>query len=151
MNPIRVAGADDKTLYPPPTDRALIDVAGLNEQRGQSGAAGVRARSEFQVVLPVLAKRGFGGNADAYGFLTAAFGAGAMIGGLVVAGRRTPRRRAVVVAAAAFRARMLAATWSRIPDARRYRIPVLHITLWMLGGITELGAEPCSSPRARCC
>lgn len=110
MNPIRVAGADDKTLYRPPTDRALIDVAGLNEQRGQSGAAGVRARSEFQVVLPVLAKRGFGGNADAYGFLTAAFGAGAMIGGLVVAGRRTPRRRAVVVAAAAFRATMLAAT-----------------------------------------
>lgn len=64
---------------------------------------------EFQVVLPVLAQRSFGGNADAYGFLTAAFGAGAMIGGLVVAGRRTAGLRAVVIAAGAFGATMLLA------------------------------------------
>ncbi len=42
---------------------------------------------EFQVVLPVLAQRTFEGNAAAYGFLTAAMGGGAIIGGLVTATR----------------------------------------------------------------
>jgi MFS family permease len=64
---------------------------------------------EFQVVLPVLAQRTFHGNADAYGYLTATFGAGAMIGGLVVAGRRAQGLRGVVVAAGAFGLSMLAA------------------------------------------
>ena len=64
---------------------------------------------EFQVVLPVLAQKTFGGNADAYGFLTATFGAGAMIGGLVVAGHRAPGLRAVVIAAGAFGVSMLLA------------------------------------------
>ena len=36
---------------------------------------------EFQVVLPVLAKHTFHGNADAYGYFTAAMGIGAVIGG----------------------------------------------------------------------
>ena len=54
---------------------------------------------EFQVVLPIVARETFGGGAEVYGFLTAAMGAGAVIGGLVVAGsgphghaRRRPRR-----------------------------------------------------------
>jgi MFS family permease len=64
---------------------------------------------EFQVVLPVLAQRTFRGDADAYGFLTATFGAGAVVGGLVVAGRRAPGLRAVVVAAGAFGLTLLAA------------------------------------------
>ncbi len=64
---------------------------------------------EFQVVLPVLAKHTFGGNADAYGFLTAAFGAGAVAGGLVVATRRPAGIRGVVIAAALFGSAILAA------------------------------------------
>jgi hypothetical protein len=46
---------------------------------------------EFQVVLPVLAKHTFHGNADAYGFFTAALGAAAVIGGLAVASRPAHR------------------------------------------------------------
>ncbi len=64
---------------------------------------------EFQVVLPVLAKQTFGGNADAFGFLTASLGAGAVVGGLVVAGRGPRGLPAVVVASAAFGATMLLA------------------------------------------
>ncbi len=41
---------------------------------------------EFQVVLPIVARETFGGGAEVYGFLTAAMGVGAVVGGLVVAG-----------------------------------------------------------------
>jgi MFS family permease len=64
---------------------------------------------EFQVVLPIMAQRTFHGGADAYGFLTAAFGAGATVGGLVVASRQAQGLRAVTVAAGAFGITMLAA------------------------------------------
>lgn len=40
---------------------------------------------EFQVVLPVLAQQTFAGDARTYGFLTAAMGLGAVVGGLYVA------------------------------------------------------------------
>ena len=65
---------------------------------------------EFQVVLPVLAQRSFHGNAEAFGFFTAAFGAGAMIGGLAIAGRPTRGMRGVVTAAGALGISMLAAS-----------------------------------------
>ena len=42
---------------------------------------------EFQVVLPVLAKATFHGNAQEYGFLTGAMGVGAVVGGLWTAAR----------------------------------------------------------------
>src|SRR5262249_43064855 len=42
---------------------------------------------EFQVVLPIVAKNTFHGNAQAYGFMTAAMGIGAVLGGLYVAAR----------------------------------------------------------------
>lgn len=64
---------------------------------------------EFQVVLPLLAKRTFHGNADAYGYLTAAFGAGAVIGGIVVASRRPRGLRVLAAAAGAFGTTMLLA------------------------------------------
>jgi MFS family permease len=40
---------------------------------------------EFQVVLPLLARTGLGGDARVYGFLTSAMGFGAILGGLAVA------------------------------------------------------------------
>ena len=64
---------------------------------------------EFQVVLPVLAKHTFHGNADAYGFFTSAFGVGAVIGGLAVASRPPKGMRSVAVAAGAFGLTMLGA------------------------------------------
>jgi hypothetical protein len=50
---------------------------------------------EFQVVLPVLAEQTFHGNADAYGYFTAAMGIGAVIGGLAVASRRPKGMRSL--------------------------------------------------------
>jgi MFS family permease len=42
---------------------------------------------EFQVTLPVVAKQTFHGGSATYGFLTAAMGVGAVLGGLVTAAR----------------------------------------------------------------
>jgi len=42
---------------------------------------------EFQVILPVMAKYTFDGDAGTYGVMTAAMGVGAVLGGLVVAGK----------------------------------------------------------------
>jgi MFS family permease len=55
---------------------------------------------EFQVVLPVVAKGTFHGNAEAYGFMTAAMGIGAVVGGLIVAARGRTGLRPFTVAAA---------------------------------------------------
>lgn len=57
---------------------------------------------EFQVVLPVVARSTFHGGAQAYGFLTAAMGIGAVVGGLVVASRGRTGTKPLVVAAAIF-------------------------------------------------
>ncbi len=57
---------------------------------------------EFQVVLPVLASHTFHGDARTYGFMTAAMGVGAVMGGLVTAARGGTGLRPVTLAAAAF-------------------------------------------------
>ncbi len=54
---------------------------------------------EFQVVLPVVAKETFHGNAEAYGFLTGAMGVGAVLGGLVTATRGKTGLRPYTIAA----------------------------------------------------
>ena len=57
---------------------------------------------EFSVVLPLLARGPFGGGAETYGMLTSAMGAGAIVGGLVVAGHGRTGLRPLTMAAAAF-------------------------------------------------
>ena len=57
---------------------------------------------EFQVTLPVLAQHTFHGGARAYGFITAAMGVGAVIGGLVTAARGRTGLPALVRAASIF-------------------------------------------------
>jgi len=57
---------------------------------------------EFQVVLPVFAQQTFAGDASTYGFLTAAMGVGAVVGGLYVAARGRTGLNALVVAATLF-------------------------------------------------
>lgn len=64
------------------------------------GAVGTLAY-EFPVVLPLVAKESFSGDAATYGAMTAAMGAGAVVGGLVTASRRPRRASALSVAAAA--------------------------------------------------
>ena len=57
---------------------------------------------EFQVSLPVLARQTFHGGSEAYGFLTAAMGIGAVIGGLYTAARGRTGLRSMIVAGAGF-------------------------------------------------
>ena len=57
---------------------------------------------EFQVVLPIVAAKTFHGGAQTYGFLTAAMGIGAIVGGLYVAARGRTGIRAMTVSSAIF-------------------------------------------------
>ncbi|MGB8360977.1 MAG: MFS transporter, partial [Acidimicrobiia bacterium] len=56
---------------------------------------------EFEVVLPLMARFTFGGDADTFGTMFATMGVGAVIGGLWVANRGGASPRAVVVASLA--------------------------------------------------
>ncbi len=64
---------------------------------------------EFQVVLPIVASETFAGDARSYGFLTAAMGAGAVVGGLWVAARGRTGLGALVGASTLFGVALLAA------------------------------------------
>jgi MFS family permease len=57
---------------------------------------------EFQVSLPVMAKRGLDVGAAGFGFMSAAMGAGAVLGGLAVAARGKTGLRPLVAAAWVF-------------------------------------------------
>jgi MFS family permease len=57
---------------------------------------------EFQVVLPVLAKHDLHGGPQVYGFITAAMGVGAIVGGLYVAARGRTGARVLVTSSAIF-------------------------------------------------
>jgi MFS family permease len=67
---------------------------------------------EFQVVLPLLATGPFGGDAATYGVLTSAMGAGAIVGGLVVARHGRTGLRPLTAAAAVFGVAILAVALS---------------------------------------
>lgn len=67
---------------------------------------------EFQVVLPVLARETFGGGAEVYGFMTAAMGAGAVVGGLYVAARGRTGVRALSTSAVVFGVLIAAAAFA---------------------------------------
>ncbi len=70
------------------------------------GLAGTLAY-EFQVSLPVMARQGLHVGATGFGFMTAAMGVGAVIGGLFVAGRGRIGLRFLTGAATAFGVTML--------------------------------------------
>ena len=64
---------------------------------------------EFQVSLPLMATKVFGGGAAAYGVMASVMGIGAVIGGLISAARPRPRARALCVAAVGWGIAILAA------------------------------------------
>ncbi len=64
---------------------------------------------EFQVVLPVVARSTYHGGAQAYGFLTAAMGIGAVVGGLAVASRSYTGTKALIWSSVIFGAVILLA------------------------------------------
>jgi MFS family permease len=65
---------------------------------------------EFQVSLPVMADRGLRVGATGFGFMTAAMGAGAVVGGLFVAARGKTGLRPLVISALGFGTALVFAT-----------------------------------------
>jgi MFS family permease len=65
---------------------------------------------EFQVTLPVMASRGLHVGSAGFGFMTAAMGVGAVLGGLVVAARGKIGVRLLVISATGFGIAMTLAT-----------------------------------------
>jgi MFS family permease len=67
------------------------------------------AAINFQVLLPILARQTLHGGAEVYGFITACFGAGALVGALFTAARTKASPMVLLVAAAGFGAMQFAA------------------------------------------
>jgi MFS family permease len=65
---------------------------------------------EFQVSLPYMARSGLHAGSSGYGFMTAAMGVGAVLGGLVVATRGRTGTAALVASVAGFGVAMILAT-----------------------------------------
>jgi MFS family permease len=81
---------------------------------------------EFQVSLPLLAQRTFAGDAGTYGAMTAVMGVGAVVGGLLTAGRRHPGARGLAVAAVGWGVAITAA-------ALAPTLPILYAVLFFVG------------------
>jgi MFS family permease len=64
---------------------------------------------EFQVSLPLMASKVFHGGAASYGVMASVMGGGAVVGGLISAGRSRPRARALCLAAVGWGIAILAA------------------------------------------
>ncbi len=101
---------------------------------------------EFQVTLPVMAREGLHVGATGFGFMTAAMGVGAVVGGLFVAARGRTGLPPLVMAATAFGVVLLLACLA--PD-----LPIELLALALAGGASisfmstgnstlQLGAAP---------
>jgi MFS family permease len=101
---------------------------------------------EFQVVLPVLAQQTFHGSARTYGFMTAAMGIGAVVGGLYAAAKGRVGLRSMSLSAAVFGVCFVAS--AAAPD-----LAVELVALALLGAASvtflskgnstlQLGADP---------
>ena len=115
---------DRSALRPtPPTPRAAGQL-----REGLRYAAGVPAIAlplammslvgllayEFQVSLPVLASHTFHGGSEAYGFMTASMGVGAVVGGLFTAARGRTGVRPMIIASTGFGVAILVSAYAPV-------------------------------------
>lgn len=102
---------------------------------------------EFSVVLPLLAEFTFDAGATGYAALTAAMGAGAVVGGLISANRRDNSARTLVAAAAMFGLAVLvtaAAPTLRLAVLGMVLVGFTSIQFTALGNVT---LQTTSAPR----
>ncbi len=101
---------------------------------------------EFQVVLPIVARETYHGGAQAYGFMTAAMGVGAVCGGLVVAARGVTGVKPLISAAVTFGAAILLAAAAPniyVACAALLLVGAGSVTFLAVGNATlQLGATP---------
>src|ERR1700678_3416906 len=107
---------------------------------------------EFQVTLPVLAKKTFHGGAEAYGFVPGGVGGGGVIGGLFPAARGRTGLRPMIIASIGFGAAILVCALSPV-------LALAYVALLFVGwaGVSfiaignstiQLSAEPSMRGRA---
>jgi MFS family permease len=80
----------------------------------------------FRVVLPVLAEETFGSGAEVYGYLMTVLGAGAIVGSLVTASRRTVTDWAVLLSCLAF-------GFINLLAAGAPNLPLAYVAMFALG------------------
>ncbi len=101
---------------------------------------------EFQVSLPLLAEQTFHGGSTLFGFLNSAQGLGAIVGGLIAAGRSDRGPRRLVNAAAAFGLVILAAALAPTAVTEILALVLVgaaSVTFLSLGNSTlQLEADP---------
>jgi MFS family permease len=101
---------------------------------------------EFQVSLPLLAKNTFGGDARSYAALSSAFGLGAVIGGLLFAGKKHADRIDLARLAAFFGISLLAAAVS--PNHATAVVMMVSAGIFSIGftsagnAMMQLGSTP---------
>ena len=107
---------------------------------------------EFQVTLPVLAARTFHGGSEAYGFMTAMMGVGAVVGGLFTAARGRTGLRPMIVASLGFGVAILACAYSptlAVAYAVLLFVGWASVSFIAIGNSTiQLSAEPSLRGRA---
>ncbi len=107
---------------------------------------------EFQVSIPVLAKTTFHGGSEAYGFLTAAMGIGAVVGGLFTAARGRTGVRPMVIAGAGFGLAIMATAFAPaigLAYAAMLFVGWASVSFIAIGNSTiQLAAEPSMRGRA---
>jgi MFS family permease len=101
---------------------------------------------EFQTSLPLLTGNTFHGDSKTYGFLTACMGIGAVIGGLVAAGRRSSGPHRLVTTAAVFGVAVLGAASAPsllVEELALMVVGACSVTFLALGNSTlQLASDP---------
>ena len=101
---------------------------------------------EFQVILPLVARFTFEGDAGTYGLMSSTMGAGAVVGGLYTAGKKRHGTTALSLAAMAFGGFILAAAAAptlAVELVALFLVGATSITFLALGNTTlQLGAAP---------
>jgi MFS family permease len=107
---------------------------------------------EFQVSIPVLASHTFHGGSEAYGFLTAAMGVGAVVGGLFTAARGRTGLRSMIIAGTGFGLAIIAcaaAPTIGLAYAAMLFVGWASVSFIAIGNSTiQLAAEPSMRGRA---
>jgi MFS family permease len=101
---------------------------------------------EFQTTLPLMTGSTFHGDSRDYGYLTACMGVGAVVGGLIAAGRKRRGPHQLVITAAIFGVAVLAAALApSLPteEAVLFLVGACSVSFLALGNSTlQLEAEP---------
>jgi MFS family permease len=101
---------------------------------------------EFQTTLPLMTGSTFHGDSRAYGYLTACMGVGAVVGGLIAAGRRRRGPHRLVITAAIFGVAVLAAALApslATEEAVLFLVGACSVSFLALGNSTlQLEADP---------